>query len=113
MTAEQIEGNIASMAELAQAHGIRVMLASVPPAARFNWRPQVQPVDTIRALNAWIRNYAAQHGFTYVDYYGALATADGAMKPGTADDGVHPTRKGYAVMEPLANTAVQAVLSRN
>jgi len=111
VTLEQVEGNIASMAELAQAHGIRVILGAVPPAARFPWRPQVVPVGTIRALNAWLKDYAAKNGFTYVDYYSALSTPEGGMKPGLADDGVHPTKKGYAVMEPLATTAIQAVLS--
>jgi lysophospholipase L1-like esterase len=111
VTLEQIEGNIASMAELASAHGIRVILGSVPPVAHFPWRPQLQPADTIRALNAWIKDYAAQHGFTYVDYHGALSTPEGGMKPGMADDGVHPTKKGYSVMEPLANAAMQAALS--
>lgn len=109
-TLEQVEGNIASMAELARAHGIRVILASVPPAGRFPWRPEVQPVPIIRALNRWMQDYASRNGFTYADYYHATATPEGAMKPGLADDGVHPTRKGYALMEPLAETAIQQAL---
>lgn len=109
VTLEQVESNIASMAELANANGIRVILGSIPPAARFPWRSEIQPVDTIQTLNAWIKAYAARNGFTYVDYYGALATAQGGMKPGLANDGVHPTKQGYAVMEPLARAAIQAV----
>lgn len=109
-TLQQVEGHIASMAELAQAHGIKVILASVPPASEFPWRTDVQPVPVIRALNRWIQAYAAQHGFTYVDYYGAMATAEGAMKPGLAGDGVHPTRQGYALMAPLAEAAIQKAL---
>lgn len=109
-TLQQVEGHIASMAELARAHGIRVILASVPPAGSFPWRKEVRPVPAIRALNRWIEDYAAQQGFTYVDYYGAMATADGAMKPGLAGDGVHPTRKGYQLMEPLAETAIRTAL---
>lgn len=111
VTLEQVEGNIASMAELARAHGIRVILGSIPPAGHFSWRPQIQPVETIRTLNGWIKDYAAENGFTYVDYYSAMSTPEGSMKPGLADDGVHPTKKGYAVMEPLTNAAMQAVLS--
>ena len=109
-TLEQVEGNLASMAELAKAHGIRVILASVPPAAHFPWRPGMQTVPTIQALNRWIKDYAARHGFTYVDYYGAMATPEGGMRAGLAEDGVHPTREGYKVMEPLAEAAIQAVL---
>jgi len=109
-TLAQVEGNIASMAELAKAHGIRVILASVPPAGKFPWRPQLQPVPVIRALNRWIEDYAARNGFTYVDYGAAMATPEGAMKPGLAGDGVHPTLKGYQLMEPLADAAIQKAL---
>ncbi|WP_046973332.1 SGNH/GDSL hydrolase family protein [Dyella japonica] len=109
-TLEQVEGNLASMAELAKAHGIRVILASVPPAASFPWRPGLQTVPTIQALNVWIKDYAARHGFTYVDYYGAMATPEGGMKAGLAEDGVHPTREGYRMMDPLAEAAIRAVL---
>jgi lysophospholipase L1-like esterase len=110
VTLEQVEGNIASMAELAKANGIHVILGSIPPAARFNWRPEVKPVDTIRTLNAWIKAYATRNGFAYVDYYDALSTAQGGMKEGMADDGVHPTKKGYATMEPLTRAAIHAAL---
>jgi lysophospholipase L1-like esterase len=109
-TIETVEGNIASMAELARAHGIKVMLASVPPAAAFPWSPGMRPVPQIAALNAWLRNYARANGFTYVDYHSALATADGAMKPGLASDGVHPTKAGYAAMRPIALAAIARTL---
>jgi lysophospholipase L1-like esterase len=111
VTLEQVQGNIASMAELARAHGIRVILASVPPAANFPWRPAVQPVDTIRKLNAWMKDYAAHNGFLYVDYFDALSTPQGGMKQGMAQDGVHPTKEGYAVMEPLTEAAIRTALS--
>ena len=108
-TMATVQGNIETMAELAQAHGIRVILASVPPAAAFAWSPDKRPVPQIRALNAWLRGYARRRGFTYVDYYAALATPEGAMKAGLASDGVHPTPAGYAVMRPLALAAVRRV----
>ena len=106
-TMATVQGNIETMAELAQAHGIRVILASVPPAAAFKWSPDKRPVPQIRALNEWLRGYARRRGFSYVDYYAALATPEGAMKPGLASDGVHPTPAGYAVMRPLALAAVR------
>lgn len=109
-TLEQVEGNLASMAELAKAHGIRVILASVPPAAHFPWRPGLQTVPTIQALNGWIKAYAARNGFTYADYYGAMATPESGMKAGMAEDGVHPTLEGYKAMEPLAEAAIRAAL---
>lgn len=112
MTLSQVEGNIASMAELAQAHGIRVILGSVPPAARFPWRPHLAIGATIEVLNSWIKDYAAHHGFTYVDYFPAMATATGGMQQSLSEDGVHPTLKGYKVMEPLTEAAIRQALAR-
>jgi lysophospholipase L1-like esterase len=111
-TIETVEGNIQTMAELARAHGIKVILASVPPAASFPWSPDKRPVPQIAALNAWLQSYAKANGFTYVDYHAALATPEGAMKPGYASDGVHPTPQGYAVMRPLALAAVAKAIGK-
>ncbi|USI72758.1 SGNH/GDSL hydrolase family protein [Sphingomonas morindae] len=111
-TLETVEERIETMAELARLHGITVILASVPPAAAFPWSPDKQPVPEILALNRWLRGYAKANRFTYVDYYAALATADGAMRPGLASDGVHPTAAGYAVMAPLARAAIARALGR-
>ncbi|WP_267389183.1 SGNH/GDSL hydrolase family protein [Sphingomonas sp. GC_Shp_3] len=109
-TIETVQGNIASMAELAHAHGIKVILASIPPAAAFPWSPDKRPVPQIAAMNAWLRGYAKANGFTYVDYHAALTTPEGGMKPGLASDGVHPTPAGYAVMRPLALAAIATTL---
>ncbi|MDG2538401.1 SGNH/GDSL hydrolase family protein [Dyella jiangningensis] len=107
VTLSQVEGNLASMAELAHAHGIRVVLGSVPPAAKFPWRPGLVIGPTIKTLNAWIKDYAAHNGFVYVDYFSAIATSSGGMRDGLSSDGVHPTRKGYQVMEPLTDAAIK------
>lgn len=97
---EHIVGNIASMAELAEAHGIRPILCSVLPAGRFPWRPDITDVTgKLRDLNARLRLYAAEKGYTWVEYYEALATPDGSMRPEYTQDGVHPNAAGYAVME--------------
>ncbi|SEM75638.1 Lysophospholipase L1 [Sphingomonas gellani] len=109
-TMETVQGNIRSMVELARAHGIRVMLASIPPADAFPWARDKKPAPQIAAMNAWLKSYAAASGATYVDYYGALATPDGAMKPGLSSDGVHPTAQGYAVMAPVALAAIRRTL---
>ena len=70
----------------------------------------MKPAPQIVAFNAWLRGYAARNGFTYVDYYAALAGPDGGMKPGYASDGVHPTPQGYAVMKPLALAVITKTL---
>ncbi len=109
-TIETVEGNIETMAELARAHGIKVILASIPPAAAFPWSPGKQPAPQIAALNAWLKTYARRNSFTYADYHAAMADAAGAMKPGLSSDGVHPTAAGYAVMRSIALAAIRAAL---
>lgn len=109
-TMATVQGNIASMADLAHAHGIKVILGLVPPAAAFPWSPDKRPVPQIAALNTWLRGYAKANGYTYVDYHAALASPEGGMKPGLSTDGVHPTPAGYAIMKPLALAAIAKTL---
>lgn len=108
----EIEGAIQSMVELAVASHIKVLLASIPPAADFPWHPGLEPVPRIRRLNEWIESYAKHAGVGYVDYWPALATRAGAMKPALSLDGVHPSSKGYAAMAPLARAAIESALGR-
>lgn len=107
-----IEDNLRSMTELARAHRIRVILASVLPVSDYPWHRGLQPAGKVRALNAWIKAYAASSGAIYLDYHGALANAQGGMNPDLASDGVHPTTAGYAVMAPLAQQAIERALAK-
>ena len=111
-TLEMIEDNLTSMAELAHANGIHVILASVLPAADYPWRKGLEPAPKIKALNQWIADYCAQKKFAYLDYYTAMAGPDGGMKPGISIDGVHPNAAGYAIMEPLAEKAIEKTLHK-
>ena len=95
---QDFKDNIMTMAELARAHGIRVVLASIPPAASFNWRPQLHPAGQIQELNRWLRDYASRNKFDYVDYYSVLVGPNGGFKPELSNDGVHPNREGYRLM---------------
>jgi len=106
-----IEDNIASMTEVARANGIRVVLSSVLPVFDYPWKPGLEPAPKIIALNKWIKDYAAQHGATYVDYHSAMADARGGMKEGLASDGVHPNEAGYRLMAPLVEQAIQRALA--
>lgn len=110
MTPEMTEDNFRSMADLAHANGIKVILASITPAFDYPWKRGLEPAPKIRALNAWLKDYCERHGYTYLDYYTALTDAEGGMKPGTSIDGVHPNAKGYAIMEPLAQAAIDQAL---
>lgn len=109
-TLAEIEGYIKSMVELAQANGIRVILASIPPAADFYWHKGLKPAPKIRALNDWLRAYSACHNLIYADYWSALRAPDGGMKPAYSEDGVHPNAAGYRAMRPVAEIAVKRAL---
>jgi lysophospholipase L1-like esterase len=110
MTLEQTEGNLASMAELAAANGIRVVLCSVLPAFDYHWAPGLQPAPKIAQVNAWLRNYAAQKGYVYVDFYSAMKDERGGLPATLSGDGVHPLPAGFAVMTPLAEAGIEKVL---
>jgi lysophospholipase L1-like esterase len=111
-TLEMIEDNLASMTELAQSNGIRVVLSSVLPAADFPWRPGMDPAPKVIALNKWIKDYAAKRGAVYLDYHSAMSDDKGGMRAGLASDGVHPTEVGYRLMAPLAEEAIAKALSK-
>lgn len=103
-----IEANIASMADLARANGIRVVLASVLPAAEFPWRPGLNPGPKIVALNEWQRQYSQAHHLGYVDYYAAMNDGKLGMRAALSSDGVHPTKEGYRIMDAVAASAIDA-----
>ena len=101
-----ITDNIRSMVQLARANGIAVVLATVPPARRFDWRPEIEPRPAIAALNGWIRDYARAQGLALADYHAVLDDGDGGLTAADAADGVHPTAAGYARMEAVTEQAL-------
>jgi lysophospholipase L1-like esterase len=111
MTLEQTEDNLMSMAELAQAHKIRVVLASLLPVCDYI-RPQTprRPMEKINALNAWMKDYAVKNRFIYLDYYSAMLDDRKMLKQELTYDGLHPNDAGYEVMMPLAEKAIAAAL---
>ncbi len=111
-TPAMIEDNFRAMTDIARRNGIRVVLTSITPAARYPWRPDVEPVAEIRALNTWLKQFSAEQHLVYLDYYSAMANANGGMRPFLSSDGVHPTEAGYAVMAPLAEAAIAQALKQ-
>jgi lysophospholipase L1-like esterase len=111
-TLDVIKDNIVAMVELATANGIRVILAAVPPAGTFPWRPSIRkPAQHIVELNEWLRRFAREKNLIYVDYHERLADERDAMKQTFSNDGVHPNRDGYSAMEPLARHAIEQALA--
>lgn len=107
-----IEDNLASMAELAQANGIAVVLSSVLPVYDHPWKRGLEPAPKIVALNAWMKQYAATHGAVYLDYHSMMADDKQGMRAELAGDGVHPNDAGYRVMAPLVERAIAEAFRR-
>jgi lysophospholipase L1-like esterase len=108
----EIENNLRSMAELASFNLISPILVGEPPAADYPGRTGPEPVTQIVALNKWIARYCASSHFTFLDYYSVLVGSNGQMKEGVSDDGVHPNKKGYAILKPLAENAIADALKQ-
>ena len=105
-------GNIASMAELAKANKIKVILTSVLPASQFRWNKRVtDSTERIEALNEMIKAYAKENKIPYVDYYTPMASGpERSLNPDYSKDGVHPTLEGYLVMEKIIKPYIDKAL---
>lgn len=132
MTAEMIEQNFMAMTELAQHHGIKVVLCAVMPVSNYPYEHQQReaarpgaatgprrtrsmmtthrpPADILR-LNAWLKDYAARTGAVYADYYTALVDERGWLKDGYSEDGLHPNAAGYKLIAPVAEAAIETAM---
>jgi len=112
-----IEDNLTSMAILARAHDIRVVMSSILPThdtGREDGQPIVhsknRPPEHIKALNEWMKDLAARQGDIYLDYHSAMVDDRGHLRQELSDDGIHPNRRGYAVMAPLVEQAIAAAM---
>ena len=110
MTAEDTENNIAAMAEMAAQNHIAVVLCSILPAYDYPWSPGLEPAPKIDGLNAWIKDYAAKHGYVYVDYHSAMKDARDGLPANLSHDGVHPTQAGYDIMAPLVEAGISKAM---
>ena len=118
-TNEQIEDNITMIAELATLHGIKVVLSSILPTSNYHVKPGDplppqtvrRPLERIRAVNAWMKQYADAHNHVYLDYYSATIDAQGMLKAELSADDLHPNMAGYQIMAPLAEAAIAKALA--
>jgi lysophospholipase L1-like esterase len=129
-TVTMIEENLMAMTELAQKHGIKVILCSItpisdytlmtpgrgapplPPGATPGHRIQTigrPPADILR-IDAWMKDYAASVGATYCDYYSAVVDSSGFFKDGLSNDGLHPNAQGFQLMAPVTEAAIEKTL---
>tara|TARA_B100000767_G_scaffold275691_1_gene314375 strand:+ start:5870 stop:6613 length:744 start_codon:yes stop_codon:yes gene_type:complete len=105
-------GNIFSMVELAQSHGIKPIICSVLPADRFEWNPSVLPADLVREMNQLLRSYAEENEITYLDYYAAMNNNKGGLRSELTNDGVHVTKEGYSLMNKMVNKSIYRLLEK-
>jgi len=120
VTADMLQDNWATLAELAGTHGVRVVFASILPVSDDKKDASGNPLvrsrnkspEILRTLNAWLRRYCQDKGHVYLDYYSSMADAAGSLLPTLNEDGLHPNARGYAVMTPLAEKAVAEALGR-
>ena len=109
---KMIAHNIISMAELAMINDIKIILCSVLPVYDYTWKPGLNPVGKISALNEIIRDYAQNNGITYLDYYSSMADDRKGLIEDYTYDGVHPNKLGYTIMGSLLETAIGETLEK-
>jgi lysophospholipase L1-like esterase len=106
-----IEGNISSMAELARAHNVALVLSSVTPVNNYTTESQRffadRPPAQILRLNEWMKAYCASTNCYYLDYFSAMVDGSGLLKRELSEDGLHPNGAGYKIMAPLAALAIE------
>jgi len=117
MSLAEIEANLKTMTELARIHQIRVVLSSVTPVNDYTERsklffPLRSPAQILE-LNRWMKDYCVRNDCVYLDYFSEMVDDKGLLKADLAEDGLHPNDKGYAIMAPLAQKAIdEAVASK-
>jgi lysophospholipase L1-like esterase len=113
-TAEGIVSNIEAMADIAERHGIAVVLCSILPVrntASADYVEAERRPEVLREVNNRLRALAAERGHAYADYASALAEPDGRLRAGLTNDGIHPLAAGYALMTQVAETAIAEALA--
>lgn len=104
---------IISMAEIAQANGIKVVLSAILPTSGFSWNKNVvDATEKVDELNKRIKKYAEEKGFAFIDYNTPMRDENGALKQGLGRDTVHPSPEGYRLMESIAKPVIDSVLLR-
>ena len=111
ITLKMIANNLKSMTEIAQANGIKVILCSVLPAYDYPWSPGKKPNIKIPKLNSMIEDFAKESGAFYLDYFKALNEGNNGIIKEYSYDGVHLTAKGYHLLEPMLEKALEKVLN--
>ena len=112
---EAIISTIKSMAEIANANDIQVIISSILPAIDYPWKPGLDPASKIIIINKALKAFSDENNFIYLNYYAAMVDDKGGLKVPeytSANDLVHPNKNGYLVMEKLAEIAIKKALAK-
>ena len=113
---EDIEANLASIAELAKVHGIRMVFSSILPVNNYTPKSQEffaqRSTSRILALNKWLKEYCAANNLVYLDYFDSMVDDKGLLKRDLSEDGLHPNKAGFSLMAPMAEKAIEQALER-
>ena len=101
---KMITDNIFSMADLAYAHKIKVILCSVLPVDKYPWKKISDPPSFISEVNIMLKDYCLNKNYKYIDYFSQMVNEKKGLDASLSEDGVHPNEKGYAVMSRVAET---------
>ena len=112
MSIDMILNNLKSMADIALANNLKVILCSVLPAYDYPWSPNKNPNIKIPKLNSKIKKYAEKADVYYLDYFKALDNGNNGIDKEFSYDGVHLTLEGYKVLEPLVENALKKVKNK-
>ena len=93
--------NITTMAEMARAKNITVILCSVLPSDKIYWNDSIEPAPLVKQLNEKIKAYAEANSIPYLDYWTRFATETGGLPDNLTEDGVHVTTACYEQMEQM------------
>ncbi len=100
---KMITDNIFSMAIIATANDIQVVLSSGLPVHRYEWSPEiVDPPSTIDALNKCLKEFSESNGFYYLNYFSEMVDDKKGLNKEYNSDGVHPNEKEYKFMSTIA-----------
>lgn len=113
---QEIQRNFATMADLAHTNGIKVVLSSILPVHNYTLKSKLffgeRSPEKIIELNQWLKKYAGEHGYVYLDYFSAMVDESGLLKKDLADDGLHPNEAGLKIMAPMAEKAIEQAMGK-
>ena len=86
---EATRNNIMSMVDLARANNIKVVLSSLTPVCDYI-SPQTtrRPMEKLKQLNDWMKDFAARNGIVYLDYWPAMLDDQGVLRKELTWDGL-------------------------